>query len=275
MARKRRSSTLLSMCKMLAVIFLCAGCTWPAASEEGPAVSQTTQPVTPPGPVSGADPNRRQAELDLSITTSLMRVKTPTEKAKFLKKGAQLWEVELALTYEELMAILPKKGQNALKKSQQAWQRFFDKQSALADGVYLSVYDSLDGGTVWLVEMEDSRLSLLRERAIKLNSYRVALLTGLPTTSNTYPDNQTQEQNDAAHKVASLYAQIGNALDAGQALSAYNSFRAMKKAEIAWLSWTHAEADKGLALHWGFVLDNEQVIRLEKLSSAIAHLKGQ
>ena len=115
--------------------------------------------------------------------------------------GKKKWDGELNRAYNELMKLLPKEGQPLLRTAQRAWIPWRESEFKLLGGVYLTIYNNLDGGTMWLVANAIAEMDVVRERALELLAYTDELRGGEPSFPGSYPKGQTEEQLAAAMKV--------------------------------------------------------------------------
>jgi uncharacterized protein YecT (DUF1311 family) len=76
------------------------------------------------------------------------------------------WDKELNRLYAELMKKISPDAKAALKDAQVQWLKFRDSEFKLLDGIY----DKLEG-TMYRPMRVDSRLEIVKRRALELNSH--------------------------------------------------------------------------------------------------------
>ena len=82
-------------------------------------------------------------------------------------KAYAAWDKELNKNYGELMRSLKPKQKEALRLAQLEWIKYRDLEFKLVD----SIYDTLDG-TMYIPMRSDSRMEVIRKRALELKGYR-------------------------------------------------------------------------------------------------------
>jgi len=82
-------------------------------------------------------------------------------------KAMEMWNREMNRIYKELLKKLPKKQKVLLKQSQIQWIKFRDAEFNFTT----EFYGSFDG-TIWRNVWAGEKLSLIKERTLKLQIYR-------------------------------------------------------------------------------------------------------
>jgi uncharacterized protein YecT (DUF1311 family) len=83
------------------------------------------------------------------------------------------WDSELNSVYNELMKQLDTAGKASLKAAQVQWLKFRDSEFKLIDAVYSSLQ-----GTMYIPMHADSRMQIVKNRALELKSYLDILKDG-------------------------------------------------------------------------------------------------
>ena len=183
--------------------------------------------------------------------------------------GKKKWDGELNRAYNELMKLLPKEGQALLRTAQRAWIPWRDSEYKLLGGVYLTIYNNLDGGTMWLVANAIAEMDVVRERALELITYTEEFRAGKPSFPGSYPKGQTEEQLAAAIKVKNDHKKLGQAFGsngeviAAEALQSWEDFR---NKEVALMAWFYGKTgDKAFPLHARMLKNTARLKKLEGL----------
>jgi uncharacterized protein YecT (DUF1311 family) len=188
---------------------------------------------------------------------------------KCAREGAKKWDAELNRAYRELMGMLPKEGQEALRTAQRAWIPWRDTEFSLLGEVYSTIYNNLDGGTMWLVANAIAEMEVVRTRTIELLRWADTLKTGKPSFPAGYPGKQTDEQLAAAMKVKNETARLGKHIGengekiASANLAAWEDFR---NKNVLFLAWFYGKkGDRGFPLHGRMLMNTERIKKLEGL----------
>lgn len=183
------------------------------------------------------------------------------------REGAKKWDAELNRAYRELMGLLSKEGQDALRTAQRAWIPWRDREFGLVGSVYGAIYNSLDGGTMWLVVNAIAEMEVVRGRTLELLAWTGELKAGKPSFSGDYPGKQTDAQLAAAMKVKNESDRLGKrigeqgAKTAAANLTAWEDFR---NKNVLFMTWFYGKkGDKGFPLHARMLMNNDRVKRLE------------
>jgi uncharacterized protein YecT (DUF1311 family) len=183
--------------------------------------------------------------------------------------GKKKWDGELNRAYNELMKLLPKEGQALLRTAQRAWIPWRESEYKLLGGVYLTIYNNLDGGTMWLVANAIAEMDVVRERTLELIAYTEELKAGKPTFPGSYPKGQIEEQLAAAMKVKNDHSRLGRAFGsngeviAAEALQSWEDFR---NKEAAFMAWFYGKTgDKAFPLHARMLKNTARIKKLEGL----------
>lgn len=83
-----------------------------------------------------------------------------------------LWDKELNIAYENLMASLSPSDQQVLRNAQRQWIAFRDAEFKAIDALYKS-----KDGTMYIPMRVAERLDILKTRVLQLQGYR-ALMDG-------------------------------------------------------------------------------------------------
>ena len=83
-----------------------------------------------------------------------------------ISNAEEKWDKELNRAYGELMKRLTPQGKSALKEAQLQWIKFRDSEFKLQD----SIYSKLEG-TMYIPMSADSRMQVVKNRALELRSY--------------------------------------------------------------------------------------------------------
>ena len=183
--------------------------------------------------------------------------------------GKKKWDGELNRAYNELMKLLPKEGQSLLRTAQRAWIPWRESEYKLLGGVYLTIYNNLDGGTMWLVANAIAEMDVVRERALELIAYTEDLKAGKRSFAGSYPKGQTEEQLAAAMKVKNDHKKLGRAFGsngeviAAEALQSWEDFR---NKEAAFMTWFYGKTgDTAFPLHARMLKNTARLKKLEGL----------
>ncbi|MFA5473443.1 MAG: lysozyme inhibitor LprI family protein [Aminobacteriaceae bacterium] len=183
--------------------------------------------------------------------------------------GKKKWDGELNRVYNELMKLLPKEGQGGLRTAQRAWIPWRESEFKLLGAVYLTIYNNLDGGTMWLVANAIAEMEVVRGRTLELLGYISELKKGKPSFNGTYPAAQTKEQLDAALKVKSENTRLGKAFGAnGEVIAkeALDSWEDFRNREAAFQTVFYGKkGDRGFPLHSRMLMNVERVKKLQGL----------
>ena len=185
------------------------------------------------------------------------------------REGAGKWDTELNRVYGDLMGLLSKEGQSALRTAQRAWIPWRDKEFSLMGAIYMTIYNNLDGGTMWLVADSIAEMEVVRERALELLHWVDELKAGKPSFPGKYPNKQPDDQLAAAMKVKNETARLGKHLGenkekvAAENLAAWEDFR--NKNVLFMASLYRKKGDKDFPLHGRMLMNIERAKRLEGL----------
>lgn len=184
-------------------------------------------------------------------------------------EGMKKWDGELNRVYKGLMETLPKEGQNALRLAQRAWIPWRDREFTLAGSVYNTLYNVLDGGTMWLVNDSIARMEVVRRRTLELDALLKAVKKGSLSLSGDMSEKEIQEYRDMILKMEYLSVLLGKNLGekgettSAEALSAWKKYR---DENIALLALLHGGAGKEEVLaHFGLQMEKEHMSNLETL----------
>lgn len=187
-----------------------------------------------------------------------------------VNRGREKWRAELDRLDEELTGLLPRKGQRLFRQAQRSWSIWMISEFNLLDAVYYTIYNNLDGGTMWLVINAAADLEVVRGRALEVLGYLEEMKTGDPS-----PPGRTGEPlvPDGDLKEESL--RLGEALGAekrkasDRALAAWRDFR---NKEIAFLAWLYGrEGDRNFRRERRMVKNAERIERLRALFADLRH----
>ncbi len=169
------------------------------------------------------------------------------------EEGEKLWDQELNRVYKELMGLLPKEGQEALRTAQRAWIPWRDSEYRLNNGVYNAIYNSIDGGTMWVVQNAFANMEVVRKRTLQLTDWLDELKAGNPSYPHEYPAKQTDEQLEAAMRVKNDSAALGKAIgENGADIASKNlkAWEALRNKDVQFMAIFYGKrGDKGFPLH--------------------------
>ncbi|HPE66497.1 MAG TPA: lysozyme inhibitor LprI family protein, partial [Synergistales bacterium] len=169
--------------------------------------------------------------LDVEIQECMDKDPSTHGTIKCAREGAKKWDTELNRAYKELMGLLPKQGQDALRTAQRAWIPWRDREFGLVGSVYGAIYNSLDGGTMWLVVNAIAEMEVVRGRTLELIAWSEEMKKGKPVFEGAYPEKQTDDQLAAAMRVKNASLRLGKRIGkegentAAANLAAWEEFR--------------------------------------------------
>ena len=183
--------------------------------------------------------------------------------------GEKKWDAELNRAYGELAGLLPPDAKDALRTAQRTWIPWRGKEFSLLGGVYTTIYNSLDGGTMWLAADAIAQMEFVRSRALEIRALADEIQAGKPAWTSPYPGRQTDEQLRAAMEVKNESARLGKALGekgsilAGEAHAAWEDFR---NKDAAFLALFYGKrGDEGFALHRRMLRNRDRIRHLRGL----------
>ncbi|MEA4880759.1 MAG: lysozyme inhibitor LprI family protein, partial [Synergistaceae bacterium] len=184
-------------------------------------------------------------------------------------KGMEKWDRELNRLYKELMTVLPKEGQTALRTAQRAWIPLRDSEFALSSEVYSTIYTVLDGGTMWLVNDAIAHMEVVRRRTLELDQLLKTVKKGSFSLPGDLSKKTMKEYGDMTFKMEYLSALLGKKLGekgnkiSAEALSAWKKYR---DENIVLLSLLYGGKEKEeVRAHFGLQMDKERLSNLETL----------
>lgn len=184
-------------------------------------------------------------------------------------KGMEKWDRELNRLYKELMTVLPKEGQTALRTAQRAWIPLRDSEFALSSEVYSTIYTVLDGGTMWVVNDAIAHMEVVRRRTLELDQLLKTVKKGSFSLPGDLSKKTMKEYGDMTFKMEYLSALLGKKLGekgnkiSAEALSAWKKYR---DENIALLSLLYGGKEKEeVRAHFGLQMDKGRLSNLETL----------
>ena len=207
--------------------------------------------------------------LDVEIQECMDKDPSTHGTIKCAREGAKKWDTELNRAYKELMGLLPKQGQDALRTAQRAWIPWRDREFGLVGSVYGAIYNSLDGGTMWLVVNAIAEMEVVRGRTLELIAWSEEMKKGKPVFEGAYPEKQTDDQLAAAMRVKNASIRLGKRIGkegekaAAANLAAWEEFRNRNVLFMA--SFYGKQRGKSFSLHARMLMNNDRVKRLEGL----------
>ncbi|HCL79189.1 MAG TPA: hypothetical protein DIC53_04390 [Synergistaceae bacterium] len=191
---------------------------------------------------------------------------------------AEKWDQELNRAYKELMGLLPKEGQSALRTAQRAWIPWRDSEHALAGAYYETLSEKSGGGTIWSMSHAVNSLEPTRGRTLELIAYVDELKRGKPRFEGSYPAKQTDEQLAEAMKVKNLSSKLGKGLvgdgakTASVALKAWEEFR---NGEAQFLAQLYGKkSDAAFLRHVRMVKNMERSKRFDQMIGELEEVAG-
>ena len=188
-------------------------------------------------------------------------------------ESSELWDAELNRVYKELMGLLSKEMQDALRNAQRAWIPLRDSEFALHGAVYGTILNSPSGGTMWVMAHAIADMYVVRERALKLTDWLYEIKAGKPSYSAEYPPAQTDEQLAVAMKVKNDSARLGKMIGehgphiASKNLKLWEDLR-NKDAQFQVLFYGK-KGDKGYPLHARMQMNVERARHLDGLCTTL------
>ena len=104
--------------------------------------------------------------IDKALDACLEKDSTTAGMANCVGKAYEKWDKELNRLYAELMKKLSADARTKLKEAQLQWLKFRDSEFKLQDGIYSTLE-----GTMYRPMRVDSRMQLIKNRALELKSY--------------------------------------------------------------------------------------------------------
>ncbi len=184
-------------------------------------------------------------------------------------EGMKKWDRELNRVYKDLMAALPKERQKALRRAQRAWIPWRDSEFILIGEVYSTIYNVLDGGTMWLVNDSIARMEVVRRRTLELDELLKAVKKGAPSLPADLSEREIQEYRDTTLKMEYLSGLLGKNLGekgepaSAEALSAWKEYR---DENISLFAMVYGGGGKKeVTAYFGLQMDKEYMSNLETL----------
>lgn len=194
---------------------------------------------------------------------------------EFLNK----WDQELNRAYKELMRLLPKEGQSALRASQRAWIPWRDSEHELVGAYYETLSEKSGGGTMWSVAHAVSTLEPTRGRALELIAYADELKKGSPRFEGRYPAKQTDGQLAEAMRVKNLSTKLGKSLGKdGARVASVNlkAWEAFRNSEAQFLAQFYGKKnDAAFLRHVRMMKNTERNRVLDEMVGEVAGTAGK
>jgi uncharacterized protein YecT (DUF1311 family) len=114
----------------------------------------------------GSAQERKEYPIDKALEHCTDKDGSTAGMVNCIDKAYAAWDKELNRVYNELARVLDQPGKQALKTAQQEWIKYRDVEFKLID----SVYEKLEG-TMYIPMRADSRMQIVKRRAIELNDY--------------------------------------------------------------------------------------------------------
>lgn len=213
--------------------------------------------------------------LDIEIQECMDKDSSTHGMIECAREGAKKWDADLNRAYKELMGLLPKQGQDALRTAQRAWIPWRDREISLVGAVYGALYNSLDGGTMWLVINAIAEMEVVRGRTLELIALSEELKKGKPVFEGAYPEKQTDEQLAAAMRVKNESVRLGKRIGkmgekvAAANLAAWEDFR---NKNVLFMTFFYGKkGDKGFPLHARMLMNKDRVKFLEGMFADLNH----
>ena len=100
--------------------------------------------------------------LDVEIQECMDKDPSTHGTIKCAREGAKKWDTELNRAYKELMGLLPKQGQDALRTAQRAWIPWRDREFGLV-GWCTERSTTVSTVAMWLVVNAIAEMEVVRE----------------------------------------------------------------------------------------------------------------
>jgi uncharacterized protein YecT (DUF1311 family) len=114
-----------------------------------------------------------QHRIDKALDVCIDKDGSTAGMVECIGKAYTQWDAELNKVYNELMQQLDATGKASLKAAQLQWLKFRDAEFKLID----TVYSNLEG-TMYVPMHADSRMQIVKNRALELQSYLSILKEG-------------------------------------------------------------------------------------------------
>ncbi len=206
--------------------------------------------------------------LDEEINAAMDADPTTRGMIEAAGKGTALWRQELDRQYENLVSLLPEEGVGLLEEAQECWTIWVERELALQSLVYHHIYDSLDGGTMWLLIGAVADMEVYRNRALQLMAYD-KVLQGEDLFRALYPEGEREDfLLPPGETVENTYLRLGELLgEEGEdkARRSYQSWLAFRELEIAFRGGLSNDESRESLLRQGLFLDGERYGRLTTL----------
>ncbi|HYP29700.1 MAG TPA: lysozyme inhibitor LprI family protein [Blastocatellia bacterium] len=107
-----------------------------------------------------------QHPIDRSLDACIEKDPSTAGMVECIGRAYESWDKELNRAYNELSRKLSPQGRQALKAAQLEWIKYRDSEFKLIDSVYYGLQ-----GTMYIPMRADSRLKIVKSRALELNDY--------------------------------------------------------------------------------------------------------
>lgn len=114
-----------------------------------------------------------QHRIDKALDACMEKNDSTAGMVECISKAYTQWDAELNKVYNELMKQLDAAGKASLKAAQLQWLKFRDSEFKLIDAVYSNLQ-----GTMYIPMHADSRMQIVKNRAVELQSYLSILKDG-------------------------------------------------------------------------------------------------
>ncbi|PKM68662.1 MAG: hypothetical protein CVU95_03415 [Firmicutes bacterium HGW-Firmicutes-2] len=186
-----------------------------------------------------------------------------------INEAIEKWDLEVMRVYDLLIDTSPEDVKKALKDAQESWEIYREKQYSILGEVYFDIYNSLDGGTMWLIAQAESEMKIPRQRAINLDYFVNEIQLGMPSFPEFYPEKETEDHQTANLGVKNNYFAIGKALNKKEkAVAAYEAYCIFRDKEVFFMAVLYGKTkDEGFILHNCMVLNKDHIKMLEGIMS--------